>query len=385
MLRAAAVARQDHADDTLARVGGDEFTILLEDIRNPSDAVRVAERIQQAVTAPMTLDRQEVFITASIGIAVSGAVGCAGEDLLRDADIAMYRAKTAGGDRCAVFDATMHEHAVARLQLETDLRRAIERQEFRLQFQPIVSLDDHRIVGFEALIRWQHPEQGLLSPAAFLKVAEETGLIARLDQWVLREACAAARRWNADATGPAPISVSVNLSAQAFGQQDLVRQVSETLRETGLDPLALRLEITESVAMADAERARTVLVALKQLGVRISLDDFGTGYSSLSYLQGFPVDTLKIDRSFVTGTDRNDECREIIRTIVNLARTLRLDVIAEGAETAAQVQFLEGLECRFLQGYFFSKPMPIDQLSMLLPANSERERAAASPSRPKTA
>src|SRR6185436_2475803 len=385
VLRAAAVARQDHADDTLARVGGDEFTILLEDIRNPSDAVRVAERIQQAVTAPMTLDHQEAVITASIGIAVSGAVGCAGEDLLRDADIATYRAKTAGGDRCAVFDATMHEHAVARLQLETDLRREIERQEFRLQFQPIVSLDDHRIVGFEALIRWQHPEQGLLSPAAFLKVAEETGLIARLDQWVLREACAAARRWNADATGPAPISVSVNLSAQAFGQQDLVRQVSETLRETGLDPRALRLEITESVAMADAERARTVLVALKQLGVRISLDDFGTGYSSLSYLQGFPVDTLKIDRSFVTGTDRNDECREIIRTIVNLARTLRLDVIAEGAETAAQVQFLEGLECRFLQGYFFSKPMPIDQLSMLLPANSERERAAASPSRPKTA
>jgi predicted signal transduction protein with EAL and GGDEF domain len=384
--RPAAILRQDHTDDTLARVGGDEFTILLEDIRNPSDAVRIAERIQQAVSAPIVLDSQEVFITASVGIAVSGAVGCAGEDLLRDADIAMYRAKAAGGDRCAVFDATMHEHALERLQLETDLRRAIERQEFRVQYQPIVSLHDHRIVGFEALIRWQHPEQGLLSPAAFLKVAEETGLIARLDQWVLREACVTARRWNAESAGGTPISVSVNLSAQAFGHQDLVRQVSETLRETGLDPHALRLEITESVAMADAERARTVLVALKGLGVRISLDDFGTGYSSLSYLQGFPVDTLKIDRSFVIGTERNDECREIIRTIVNLARTLRLDVIAEGAETAAQVQFLEGLECRFLQGYFFAKPMPIEQLSMFLPSRDpDRATVSASTPRPRSA
>jgi predicted signal transduction protein with EAL and GGDEF domain len=374
--RPAVVARQDHADDTLARVGGDEFTILLEDIRNPSDAVRIAERIQQAVGAPILLDSQEVFVTASVGIAVSGAIGCAGEDLLRDADIAMYRAKAAGGDRCAVFDATMHENAVQRLQLETDLRRAVERQEFRLQYQPIVSLDNRRIVGFEALIRWQHPEQGLLSPASFLKVAEETGLIARIDQWVLREACAQARRWHDESPDGPAISVSVNLSAQAFGQHDLVRQVSDVLRDTGLAPSGLRLEITESVAMADAERARTVLVALKALGVRISLDDFGTGYSSLSYLQGFPVDTLKIDRSFVIGTDRNDECREIIRTIVNLARTLRLDVIAEGAETAAQVEFLEGLDCRFLQGYFFSRPMALDQLSVYFAAN-EKDRASS--------
>jgi predicted signal transduction protein with EAL and GGDEF domain len=370
--------RQDHADDTLARVGGDEFTILLEDIRNPSDAVRIAERIQQSVAAPILLDTQEVFVTASVGIAISGAVTCAGDDLLRDADIAMYRAKAAGGDRCAVFDATMHEHAVERLQLETDLRRAVERQEFRLQYQPIVSLDNHRIVGFEALIRWQHPEQGLLSPAAFLKVAEETGLIARIDQWVLREACTQARRWHDQSPEAASLSVSVNLSAQAFGQQDLVRQVSETLRDTGLDPRGLRLEITESVAMADAERARTVLIGLKALGVRISLDDFGTGYSSLSYLQGFPVDTLKIDRSFVIGTDRNDECREIIRTIVNLARTLHLDVIAEGAETAAQVEFLEGLECRYLQGYFFSRPMAIEQLAGLFSATDNLGGSLAS-------
>jgi predicted signal transduction protein with EAL and GGDEF domain len=364
--RPAATARQDHTDDTLARVGGDEFTILLEDIRNPSDAVRVAERIQLAVAAPFNLDNQEIFITASVGIAVSGAVQCAGDNLLQEADIAMYRAKASGGDRCAVFDATMHSHAVERLQLETDLRRAIERHEFRLQYQPIVSLHDHRVIGFEALIRWQHPEQGLLAPSAFLKVAEETGLITRIDQWVLREACGQARRWTTTSPDDPPISISVNVSGQGFGQHDLVRQVSDTLRETGLDPQRLRLEITESVAMADAERARAVMVDLKALGVRISLDDFGTGYSSLSYLQGFPVDTLKIDRSFVTGLDRNAECGEIIRMILNLARTLRLDVIAEGAETAAQVEFLEGLDCRYLQGYFFSRPVPLNELSALL-------------------
>jgi predicted signal transduction protein with EAL and GGDEF domain len=378
--RPAVAAWQDHADDTLARVGGDEFTILLEDIRNASDAVRIAERIQQAVAAPITLDGQEIFITASVGIAVSGAVQCAGDDLLRDADIAMYRAKATGGDRCAIFDATMHGNAIERLQLESDLRRAIDRLEFRLQYQPIVSLRDHRIVGFEALIRWQHPEQGLLAPSVFLKVAEDTGLITRIDQWVLREACSQARRWNLESPGDATISVSVNISAQGFGQHDLVRQVAETLQATGLDPRGLRLEITESVAMADAERARMVLMDLKALGVRISLDDFGTGYSSLSYLQGFPVDTLKIDRSFVTGMDRNDECREIIRTILSLARTLRLDVIAEGTETAAQVEFLEGLDCGFLQGYFFSRPVPAGELTaLLLPRAADEGTLAASP------
>jgi len=267
----------------------------------------------------------------------------------------------------------MHGNAIERLQLESDLRRAIDRLEFRLQYQPIVSLHDHRIVGFEALIRWQHPEQGLLAPSAFLKVAEDTSLITRIDQWVLREACGQARRWNIDSPDEAPISVSVNISAQAFGQHDLVRQVAETLQTTGLEPRCLRLEITESVAMADAERARTVLIDLKALGVRISLDDFGTGYSSLSYLQGFPVDTLKIDRSFVTGMDRSDECREIIRTILNLARTLRLDVIAEGAETAAQVEFLEGLDCGFIQGFFFSRPVPPSELTALLLARGAGE------------
>jgi EAL domain-containing protein (putative c-di-GMP-specific phosphodiesterase class I) len=288
----------------------------------------------------------------------------------------MYRAKASGGDRCAVFDATMHDRAVERLQLETDLRRAIEREEFRLQYQPIVSLGDHRVVGFEALLRWEHPERGLLSPAAFLTVAEETGLGTRIDHWVLREACDQARRWQTRFPGDSPVSVSVNISAQGFGEPDIVRHVANTLQETGLDPHRLRLEITESVAMADAERARTILTELKALGVRISLDDFGTGYSSLSYLQRFPVDTLKIDQSFVVGMNQNQECREIIRTILNLAATLGLDVIAEGTETAAQVDYLEKLDCRFGQGYFFSRPLPIEELRAILLSDSEEQNRA---------
>jgi predicted signal transduction protein with EAL and GGDEF domain len=302
--RPAVAAPHDDTDYTLARVGGDEFTILLEDLRDPSDAVRVAERVQKAVAVPVNLDGQEVFASASVGVAVSTSVQGSGEYLVRDADIAMHRAKASGGDRCSVFDVTMYARAVERLQLETDLRRAIEREEFRLRYQPIVSLRAHRVIGFEALLRWQHPEQGLLSPAAFLTVAEETGLITRIDRWVLREACGQARLWHTWFPADSPASVSVNISALGFGQADIVRQVASTLEETGLAPHSLRLEITESVAMADAERARTILIELKALGVRISLDDFGTGYSSLSYLQRFPVDTLKIDRSFVAGMDQ---------------------------------------------------------------------------------
>ena len=240
--------------------------------------------------------------------------------------------------------------------------------------------DDHRVIGFEALIRWQHPERGLLSPAAFLTVAEETGLITRIDHWVLREACSQARRWQTQFPSGAPTSVSVNISAQGFGQADIVQQVANTLKETGLDPHNLRLEITESVAMADAERARTILMELKALGVRISLDDFGTGYSSLSYLQRFPVDTLKIDRTFVVGMDQSNECREIVRTILNLAGTLGLDVIAEGTETAAQVDYLDGLDCRFGQGYFFSRPLPLDELrAILLPGADGKDKVLVLP------
>jgi predicted signal transduction protein with EAL and GGDEF domain len=363
------------SETTLARLGGDEFTVLVEGIRDPSDAVRIAERIQAALSVPITLDGQDVFTSASIGIAVSTSLHRSADDVVRDADLAMYRAKASGGDRCAVFDATMHQHAVKRLQLETDLRRALDRGELRLHYQPIVRLSDHRIVGFEALLRWEHPDQGLLSPAAFLDVAQDAGLLTRIDRWVLAEACSQARDWKPAGAGDPSISVSVNISAQGFGQADIVRQVEQALRESRLDPARLRLEITESAAMADAERARAILGELKALGVRLSLDDFGTGYSSLSYLQRFPVDTLKIDRSFVIGMDQNDECRQIVGTILHQARTLKLDVVAEGTETTAQVGYLARLECGFGQGFFFSKPIPADRILAALSGPADTNAA----------
>jgi len=353
------------SDSTLARLGGDEFTVLLENIRDASDAVRIAERLLETIAAPVRLEGTDIFATASIGIAVSTSGHGGAEELVRDADTAMYRAKAMGGNRYAVFDATMHRGAVERLQLETALRRAIERDEFEVYYQPIVHLGDSRLTGFEALVRWNHPEQGFLSPAAFIPVAEDTGLIAHIDRWVLRAACQAAREWHTRFPHDSPLTVSVNISARSFAQPDLVRHVTHTLQETGLEPNCLRLEITEGAAMADAERARAVLMDLKALGVRLSLDDFGTGFSSLSYLQRFPVDTLKIDQSFIARIDQHD-CREIIRTMLNLARTLRLDVVAEGTETSSQVDFLESLDCGFGQGYFFSRPIPADVVDGLL-------------------
>jgi diguanylate cyclase (GGDEF)-like protein len=348
--------------NTLARVGGDEFTILLEDLSDPNDAVRVAERIQQAIASPLFLGGQELFTTASIGITVVSPAHRSGDDLIRDADIAMYRAKTAGGACCAVFDASMHQRAVQQLQLETDLRHAIDRHEFQLHYEAIVELASGRIVGYEALLRWRHPEQGLLSPGVFLQIAEETGMIAKIDDWVLGQACADASRWQASSCARAGLNVSVNISAAGFSRTDFVARVAAALADSGLHPHDLRLEITESVAMSDAERSTAILRELRALGVRISLDDFGTGYSSLSYLQRFPVDTLKIDRSFVLGIAANNENREIVRTIVDLARTLKLDVIAEGTETVVQVAYLENLKCRFGQGYFFSRPLPFEKL-----------------------
>lgn len=349
------VARQDEdgAQSTLARVGGDEFTVLIEDLKDPSDAVRVAERIQNAVAVPMILAGQDVFTSASVGIAVVSPTHRTSDDLVRDADIAMYRAKASGGACCALFDASMHQRAVDRLKVETDLRRAIERREFVVAYEPIVALDGQRVVGYEALVRWQHPERGLLAPAAFLRVAEETGLIAQIDEWVLNQACEDARRWADAATGTAP-GVSVNVSAAGFAQADIVGRVARALKASNLPAGSLRLEITESVAMRDAERATAVMSELRALGVRLSLDDFGTGYSSLSYLLRFPVDTLKIDRSFVRGVVDSEECREIARTIVHLAHTLHLDVIAEGTETVEQVEFLESLGCGYGQGHLFT-------------------------------
>jgi diguanylate cyclase (GGDEF)-like protein len=362
-------------DDTLARLGGDEFTVLLQDIKDPSDTIRAAQRIQAALAIPFTLNAQEVFISASIGVALSTPPRSTAEDLLRDADIAMYRAKALGKSRCAVFDTAMHARAVQRLKLETELRKAVDRKEFRIHYQGIVSLQTSRLIGFEALIRWQHPEMGLLGPDKFIGVAEETGLIIPVGKWVLREACEQIRYWQSQHSSyDPPLTISVNISPKQFAQPDLVSEISSVLRQTGLDPSCLNLEITESVAIADEGKAQDILSHLKALGVRLSIDDFGTGYSSLNYLRRFRVDTVKIDRSFVSNMDSKDN-REIVRIIITLAASLGLDVVAEGAETAAQVNDLKKLNCKFAQGYFFSKPVDSDTINKLL-GNSDEARAA---------
>lgn len=343
-------------EGTLARLGGDEFAVLLDDIRDASDSVRVAERIQQQLASPFLIGKQEVFSTASIGIAFSDTGYSLAEDMLRDADTAMYRAKTLGGSRCEVFDPGMHASAVSRLKLETDLRRAIEREEFRVYYQPIVSLQDFHITGFEALVRWQRPGLGLVMPADFISIAEESGLIVLIGKWVLQEACRQMHAWHRQFPSDPPLTVAVNVSAKQFTEPDLVGQIRQVLRDSGLDPRGLKLEVTESVSMRNAERTTQILEELKALGTHASIDDFGTGYSSLSYLRRFPLDTLKIDRSFISDME-NNESLEVVRTIVTLAHKIGLAVVAEGVETAEQVDQLKSLACESAQGYFFFKPL----------------------------
>ncbi len=360
-------------EPTLARFGGDEFAVLLDGIREPFDAVRVAKRVQMMAAQPLNLDGQDVYASASIGVAVATESHRSGEDIIRDADLAMYRAKNAGAGGYSVFDAALHDEAVRRLRLETDLRHAVQRQEFRVWYQPIVALGDHHVVGVEALVRWQHPERGLVAPGEFFAVAEEVGLITEIDEWVLQEACRQGREWlDAGVVSPS-FTISVNLSAKAFAREALVQRVVDLLHATGCPAASLRLEITEGTAIKDAVRARVVLAQLRALGVRISLDDFGTGYSSLSYLQSLPLDVLKIDRSFVAGIGADKDKGEIVKLIVGLARTMKLEVVAEGAETAVQVEYLRLLGCQFGQGYFFARPAePVDGRP---PAVAPRRRA----------
>jgi PAS domain S-box-containing protein len=355
-------------DDTLARIGGDEFTVLLDDIRNVEDGVRVAERIQDSFKDPFLIGGQDIFTSVSIGIAASSAISEAAE-LLRDADTAMYRAKSRGKARCEVFDQAMHHHAIDRLKLETDLRRAVEREEFRVHYQPIVSLKTGTIAGFEALLRWERPGVGIVGPGQFIAVTEEMGLIVPIGVWAFRTACEQARRWHVEHTQEQPLTMSVNISGRQFAQSDLVAQLEKILRDTQVEPTAIKLEITESVTMGDAERTIKVIKELKKLGLRISIDDFGTGFSSLSYLRRFPIDTLKIDRSFVTRLDTNSESREIVRTIIALARTLGMDIIAEGTERLEEVSFLRNLGSDYAQGYFFSRPVDSEQADTLLAKN----------------
>nr|WP_290220982.1 EAL domain-containing protein [Trichocoleus desertorum] len=352
--------------DTVARLGGDEFTILLEDIVDIHDATRIANRIHQALLSPFNLQGQEVFTSVSIGIALSETGYDWPEDLLRDADTAMYRAKSLGRACHEVFDRTMHLRAVELLHLETDLRRAIERQELQLYYQPIVSLTTSRIHGFEALIRWQHPERGLISPAEFIPLAEETGLIVPIGLWVLREACQQTQKWQKQFSDNFPLTISVNLSGKQFSQPDLIEQIERVLQQTALEARSLKLEITESVMMENAESATKMLLKLKALGVQLHIDDFGTGYSSLSYLHRFPIDQLKIDCSFVKRLGADDESAEIVRAIVTLAHNLGMHVTAEGVETAEQLMHLRALECEYGQGYFFFQPLPETMVEKLI-------------------
>lgn len=339
---------------------------MLDCIHDVTDVTKIAERVHQALSTPFNLNGHEVFTSASIGITMSTTAFDRPEDLLRGADIAMYRAKGSGKACHEIFDTDMHTHLVNLLQLENDLRRAVERQEFLLHYQPIVALSTGKIVGFEALIRWQHPEQGLVSPIKFIPIAEETGLIAPIGQWVLREACRQMKSWQDRFPSDSPLCISVNLSSRQFSQPSLIGQIRQTLVETGLTTHSLKLEITESAIMENTESAMDMLLQLKAMGIQLSVDDFGTGYSSLGYLYRFPMDLLKVDRSFISRVDVDGEKLELVRTIITLAWNLGMDVVAEGVETTKQLAQLKALKCEYAQGYLFSKPLNRQEAEKLI-------------------
>jgi diguanylate cyclase (GGDEF)-like protein/PAS domain S-box-containing protein len=344
------------AEDTVARFGGDEFAILLDSIHEVRDATRIAERINFELALPFRVGRREVASSASIGIALSATGYDKSEDVLRDADAAMYRAKAGGRARYEVFDTDMHARAVGQLQLEKDLRKAVEDQEFEVFYQPIVSLESGNITGVEALLRWRHPSRGLLLPDEFISVAEQTGLIVPIGWFVMREACHQMRVWQEDPTPPSSaLTLGINLSARQFHQPDLAPRIDEILRETGLDPARLRLELTEHVVMGDPDLAAAMLGDLQLRGVRITLDDFGTGHSSLQHLHRLPISTLKIDRSFISGLA--DTNRGVVQTIVALGESLSLEAVAEGVETLEQLETLRTLGARFAQGFLFAEPL----------------------------
>ena len=359
--------------DVVARFGGDEFTILLPDIVDEAHALSICERLTDALAPPVVLDGEQRFLTASVGLTLTGPGRDADPDeLLRDADAAMYRAKEQGKSRCAVFDDSLRAHAVERLDLETGLRHALDREELLLVYQPEVCLASGRIVAVEALLRWAHPVHGIVSPAKFIPIAEQSGLIVPIGAWVLREACAAAARWRAEEAGR-DLTVAVNLSARQLGSVDLLGVVSAALDDAGLDPSALCLEITETALMADMRSATETLQSLKALGVRLAIDDFGIGYSSLMHLkQLLPVDLLKIDKSFVDGLVDVPADRAIVAAVINLAAALGVDAIAEGVETVEQATALRALSCGMAQGFHFARPVNPDAISSLLAAQGVR-------------
>ena len=342
--------------DSLARLGGDEFTVLLEDVFEPSDAIRVAQRIQEKLAVPFVIAKQQIVISSSIGVVLSSNSYSAPEDLLRDAELAMYRAKRTGKARCAVFDPAMHSSAVRRLTLETDLRRGLERGEIIVYYQPIVSLQSGKIAGFEALSRWRRPE-GLVSPAEFIPVADQTGLILPINRALMRDAFQQLKVWQSQFSCDPPLAISVNISSRQFVEADLAEVIGGIIEHTATDPGTVHLEITETIAMGDADQAFKVLLQLKALGIHLSIDDFGTGYSSLSRLPRFPVDALKIDRVFIAQMNNDRDSYEIVRLIIMLAHNMGLKVVAEGCETEQQVAEIKRLGCEMAQGYLYSPPV----------------------------
>ncbi|MEA2460074.1 MAG: hypothetical protein QOH90_251 [Actinomycetota bacterium] len=348
--------------DSVARFAGDEFTILSEGIVNDEDVVEIAERINNALSEPYVLGRDEITVSASIGIAIADGPETNPDALMRDADAAMYRAKESGQSRHETFDGSLNKRAAQRLELENALHRAWERREFILQYQPTVRLDTEEIVGVEALIRWCHPDRGMLGPGEFISSTEKNGLIVPVGSWALEEACRQSRLWQEASPETAGLMVAVNLSAHQLAQPDLVDTVAEILSKTGANPARLCLEITESVVMEDAENVIASLNDLKALGISLAIDDFGTGYSSLSYLKRFPMDILKIDRSFVDGLGRDPQSSSIAEAIVSLSHVLGLTATAEGVETQAQLDELRALGCDYAQGFHFAAPMDPDEI-----------------------
>ncbi|CAN5770460.1 hypothetical protein BH20ACT7_BH20ACT7_01910 [soil metagenome] len=360
------------AEDTLARIGGDEFTVLCPDLASEPQAVAVAERLGEALGAPLFLDGHETYVTASIGIAIAGPRGCVPDELLRDADAAMYQAKERGTGQVQVFTQALHVRAESRLQTAAALRRAVADEQLRVVYQPVVSLRDGTIKGIEALVRWEHPERGLLGPGDFIEVAEDTGLIVGVGLWVLQQACCQLTEWNA-AVPNLDVNIAVNLSARQLVEPSLPQRVAETIESCGLEPRRLVLEITESALVRDVTTAAMVLHALKELGVILAIDDFGTGFSSLNYLKRFPVDVLKIDRSFVNGLGVDPEDGAIVAAVRALGGALGLDVVAEGVETELQAAKLLELDCPYARGYLFGRPVPA---AALLPSLLRSSRAS---------
>jgi diguanylate cyclase (GGDEF)-like protein len=363
--------------NTVARIGGDEFVVLLDGIRDRADASVVAERVQEVLSKPFRLHGQEVFTTASIGIAFNEIECEKADHLLRDADTAMYYAKAAGKARHEVFNKKMHDEAMSRLRLHNDLKRAVEDEEFDVFYQPIISLDHGQLSGFEVLVRWDHPVRGKVSPMDFISHAEETGLIVKLGLWVLQRSCRQLREWNDQGLGQASLSISVNVSKRQVAEPDFVEEVRQVLQATGVPGSCLKLEITESVIMENPDSIAEVLTQLKDLGVQIYMDDFGTGYSSLSYLHRFPLDVLKIDRAFMSTTNDHADYADVIHTVVALAHTLNMQVIVEGVETEEQVARLMALDCDFAQGYYFSEPLSSADTRRILESEPKWLKSAA--------